>query len=657
MIIYEESVSNFINQCLVLQNVAEVITQSMHLHGINAFDQSQINAWRASLPEVAKVLSDSTIDRGCDVGIEYKPSISRDRVDFLICGKDEDGTRNVVVLELKQWSDVSDSNKPYFVFTNGGGGLKDYWHPSYQAENYVCIIRNFNEYIQKEKIGLYACSYLHNMPEKTSPVLNDVEKFPLVKNSPAFLSEDREKLKEFIERYVKKPYRSPRDVSLLYEIDNSRLVPSSQLADTLESSLKGNGFFSYDEHQANAVSTIVSAVREAKYYNEKKTILIKGGPGSGKSIVALNAMGELIKGTKKNSKDKVTTVYVTANAAPKNMYKAQLIGKDYSKRFLSELFKSPSSFQKSKENDFDCILVDEAHRVFHYAAGSYGISRELPDGIESLIKASLVTVFFVDDNQFVTRYDYGTIDHIKAAAQKWHSRIIEGKDLELTSEFRCLGGEDYVSFIRGFLGYENGSKHYCVKSNRYDFRIFDNAKDMMDEIKKRDEEERNGESKSGRCRIVSGYAFDWVTKGKRREEDGYDIALDLDSNRPFYAKWNLFNSSLGADYSWLNDPDSIEEIGCIHSAQGLDMPYCGVIIGMDMTYDEKTDSLVFHNEVHPSMDKSISNKEKDAAISSSLIRNTYHVLLTRGIKGTYVYCQDKKLREHLRSMVQTQQQE
>ncbi len=655
MIIYEDSVSNFIQQCLISRNISEVVTESMHLHNMNAFDQSQINAWKASLPEVAKVLSTSDIDRECDVGIEYKPSVSRDRVDFLICGEDEHGARNVVVLELKQWSDVSDSNKPYFVFTNGGGGLKDYWHPSYQAENYISIIRNFNEYIQKEKIGLHACSYLHNMPERIKGTLNDEAKFPLVRISPAFLSEDQDELKEFIEKYVKKPYRSKRGSSLLYEIDNSRLVPSNQLADTLDSSLKGNGFFSYDEHQAIAVSTIVSEVREAKFYNEKKTILIKGGPGSGKSVVALNAMGELIKGTKKNSKDKITTVYVTANAAPKNMYKAQLIGKDYSKCFLSELFKSPSSFQKCKENDFDCVLVDEAHRVFHYAAGSYGISKKLPDGIESLIRASYVTVFFVDDNQFVTRYDYGTIDHIKAAARKYHSRVIEGKDLELTSEFRCLGGEDYVSFIRGFLGYGNGNKSYFVKNNRYDFRIFDCAKDMMDEIKKRDIEERKGEQRSGRCRIVSGYTFDWVTKGKRREEEGYDIALDLDNEKPFYAKWNLFNSSLPADYSWLNDPDSIEEVGCIHSAQGLDMPYCGVIIGMDMTYDDKTHSLVFNNEVHPSMDKSISNKREDKDISADLIRNTYHVLLTRGIKGTYVYCQDRKLREYLKGMIQADQ--
>lgn len=668
MIIYEESVGTFIKDCLCVTpkttDISDIVERQMKLHGITYFDASQKRAWQASLPEVAKVLQASLIDRAVDVAIEYKPSSSNDRVDFLICGTDALGNKNVVVLELKQWSDASESNYKYFVFTNGGGGTKSYWHPSYQAGNYANIIRNFNEYVQKESVGLYSCSFLHNMPEKLNGFLNDEELFPLVKTSPAFLCEDTKKLQDFLERYVSKPYRDPaKGLTLLFKIDNSKLKPSDQLADSLKESLEGNDFFSYDEGQATAVSTIVATVREAKINNQKKSIIIKGRPGSGKSVVALNAMGQLIHGEVKDRKHtkQLTAVYVTANSTPKKMYKQELIQEDFTKAFLSQLFKDPSSFQKCKENEFDCIFVDEGHRIYHYAQGSHGIPKSGPDGIELLIKSALVTIFFVDKDQQVTMFDYGTIDNIKKAAQKYDSTIIEGTDLELTSEFRCLGGSDYIGFIRGFLGYEDGYSQYSQNLNKYDFRVFDNATDMMDEIIKKDKEEQDRikektgslKLKSGRCRVVAGYTYNWVTKGKERTEEGSDINLDSDTDKPFHAKWNLNCPSTGVDYCWLDDPDSVREVGCIHTCQGLDLLYCGVIIGKDLRYNENTKSIEFHREANAKTDTAsgISSSTVTDELAKKLIRNTYNVLLTRGVKGTFVYCEDKALSNYLKSLL------
>lgn len=670
MIVYQTTADQFIQDCLSQgighKDISEIIAEKMIRHGITSFDESQKNAWRDSLPKMAEVLEGTNIDRQVDVAIEYKLSTSRDRIDFLLCGKDEEGKRNVVVVELKKWSDIQKSNLQYFVYANTHKTVwEDHWHPSYQAENYVNIIKTFNAYIQDNQIGMYACSYLHNMPEEKKFYLDDPNVFPLVKSSPAYLKGDARKLQSFLERYVRYPDKEKG--GLLWEIDNSEIRPSDSLADSLDEALRGNDFFSYDEGQANAVATIVEEVRKAKYYHQKKTILIKGGPGSGKSVVALNAMGQLIGGNiqvkngKRNRKEKMNVTYVTANATPKNLYKEELIQGNYQKSLLKELFRDPSAFVNSKENDFDCIMVDEAHRIYNHASGSHGIPNVGPNAIELLIKTSWVTVFFVDKDQMVTQYDYGTIDNIKKAAFRYHSEVVEGPRLMLQSEFRCLGGEEYISFVRGFLGYEGGNLGYQKNKKKYDFRIFDSAKDMEDEIKKKDREEqdriqekrRTIDIPSGKCRLVAGYCYEWKTKGENRDTPNYDINLDLETDKPFHAKWNLRYDPNGSEYSWLDDPESVEEVGCIHTCQGLDMPYCGVIIGKDLTYNPLTKELEFHPEANAKSDKisGIHSQKLSLETKEQLIRNTYFVLLTRGVKGTYVYCEDKPLREYLKSLL------
>ena len=129
MIVYRETIGTFISQCLYSEspmNIGNVISDHMRQCGINYFGKSQVNAWNASLPEMAEVLKNSDVDRDIDVAVEYKLVQSRDRIDFLICGNDDAGHENVVVVELKQWSQARPSGKQYFVNTFGGAGEGDY---------------------------------------------------------------------------------------------------------------------------------------------------------------------------------------------------------------------------------------------------------------------------------------------------------------------------------------------------------------------------------------------------------------------------------------------------------------------------------------------------------------------------------------------------
>ncbi len=245
IIVYHETASNFINTCAILNadgeclQIGDEISNAMRNAGITNFGTSQINAWRRSLPFVTKALSKTAIDKDVKVAIEYKINQQRTRFDFVIYGLDDAGSKNVVIVELKQWSPASSSEKPEYVFANVSKGVfEDHWHPSYQARNYANSIWNFNVYVRNEPFNLYPCSYLHNTDNGNAGLMENLDTFPLVESSPCFLEDDTNKLIEFLEKYVKHPSKD-----MLYRIEDSNLIPSNLLAHMLRDALKENDFF------------------------------------------------------------------------------------------------------------------------------------------------------------------------------------------------------------------------------------------------------------------------------------------------------------------------------------------------------------------------------------------------------------------------------
>ena len=228
-----------------------------------------------------------------------------------------------------------------------------------------------------------------------------------------------------------------------------------------------------------------------------------------------------------------------------------------------------------------------------------------------------------------------------------HSKVIEGRALELKTQFRVTGGEMYMFFIKSFLGYHRDVISY--HPDKYEFKVFDSAAEMHHAIVEKDDGYNKGHTVSGKCRVVAGYTYEWVSKGQFRDGPDYDIVLD---SGEYKAKWNLRCKQVGANYSWLNDPMSVNEVGCIHTCQGLDMNYCGVIIGKDLQF--RDGKLLFCKEeiAHSDQNSGIRSAEDDVA--EKLIRNTYHVLLTRGMLGTYVYCEDDGLRDYLKGILKDQ---
>jgi len=166
VIIYNDTVRNFINNCSGSNPIiGRLLLEKFKENHLGSTSPSEYNSWIHSLPRVAEALKDNSIPKEAGVGVEYKLIDTKQRIDFLIFGKDELDKENIILIELKQWSTVRKSSLKDYVVTDGGHGIDDYWHPSYQALNYANIMKCFNEYIYSNKVGVNACSYLHNMPE------------------------------------------------------------------------------------------------------------------------------------------------------------------------------------------------------------------------------------------------------------------------------------------------------------------------------------------------------------------------------------------------------------------------------------------------------------------------------------------------------------
>ncbi len=621
MIIYENTLAEFINQCN--QNViADEVANKMKLYGLG-FGEGEKNSWTNSLPFVAGALDDDSVSKDINVAIEYKSQMNKSRMDFLVYGKNDKDEDSVVIVELKQWSDVKNSKKPNYVFTMGGGGEKDYFHPSYQAYRYESILKGFNEFVQDEKTDIESCSYLHNLDNVYSFVLDDETKFPFVNESPVFYKDDQEKLREFVKKYVTRGNRK-----LLYEIDNSNIRPSKEFSNMLYDALQGKQIFSLDDNQAASVATIIYETNYSLEHRKRKTIIIKGGPGSGKSVVAVNAMGQLIHPSDGSAPK--NAVYCTTNFTPRTLMKELLVDGNYKKNAIENLFKTIASFSRCREFDYDCILMDEAHRAFTWKFGQ-GVKRDV-DMIDRVFYASRVNVWFIDEDQMVTKDDYLTIERIKEYAVKYNSEIVEMDELKLTTQFRCLGGNYYIEFINSFLGYDDHIKKYLARD--YDFRVFDTPGQMWQAIQQKQEQYPNS-------RLLAGYTHDWISKS---DDSVYDFVMDGGS---FKMRWNK-----SVSFSYINDNDQLDRIGSIHTIQGVDMAYGGVIIGKDMKY--RNGKIVFDKSENAKTDTASGIRNADDKLAEKLIRNTYKVLLTRAIYGTYVYCEDEALNDYLKSFLPKQ---
>lgn len=621
MIVYQSDKAGFLSDVLT-NNISDIIHAAYFTKLGRSTSKNEILAWQNSMMYMNTVLSDDDIPKDAKVTIEFQIPLTSNRIDFIIAGNNHDNREQVLIIELKQWSQASLTNEDAIVKTWLQHGETKTAHPSYQAWSYASMIKNYNSTVQDEEINLVPCAYLHNYTPDN--IINNLFYSEHIEKAPLFLKPDAIKLREFIKKFIK--YGDSKDI--LYRIENGRFRPSKQLADSLASMLKGNEEFVMIDDQKVVLESALAMARKAKP-DKKQVLIVEGGPGTGKSVVAINLLVKL-------TNEGLLAKYISKNSAPREVYSVKLSGTK-KKTEINNLFGGSGAFIDAESNIFDALLVDEAHRL-NYKSGLYQNLGE--NQILEIINASKFSIFFVDDNQQIHIKDIGSKDYIEELAKSQGAVV---NSLKLQSQFRCNGSDAFLSWIDNSIQIRETAN---IKLSKYDFdfKVFDDP----NELRKAIVEKNKVNNKS---RLVAGYCWDWKSKKNNLVND---IIIPQYN---FGMKWNLQNDGS----TWIIGENSVNEIGCIHTCQGLELDYVGVIIGDDMRFNISKNKVVTDVLKRSAKDKSIlgikkqlkEDKNRALKIADNIVKNTYRTLMTRGMKGCYIYCCDKELSNHFSSLLES----
>lgn len=616
MIVYSGIKRDFltaVEQDSIAAEIEENIYNKMHRRTA----QNEFRSWENSLEYMYKVLNDNEIPENSGVAIEYNIPQTSKRVDFIISGYGEKQDPNVVIIELKQWDKVEVvEGQDALVETFTGGAVRKVVHPSYQAWSYAAMIYDYNQNVQMGNIVLHPCAYMHNYRKSNPEKLEQKQYKEYVEDAPIFARGEVSKLREFIKQSVK----VGDDKQLLYDIDNGKIKPSKSLQNSIKSMIEGNQEFIMLDEQKVIYEEILRTALKCMSDQKKRTVIVKGGPGTGKTVVAINLLAKL-------TNEGLFAQYTSKNSAPRNVYAKKLTG--HKKSSINNMFKGSGSYVDAEENIVDVIICDEAHRLNDKSGMFHNLGE---NQIKEIINASLCSVFFIDESQRVTLSDIGTVSEIVKWADELDSKV---QEMELVSQFRCDGSDGYLAWLDDVLEIRE-TANFDMKDIDYDIRIMDSPNEVRDLIIECNKA-RN------QSRILAGYCWAWLKEGQNNS-DVHDIKIG-----DFEMSWNLGNTS-----TFAIDENSVNEIGCIHTSQGLEFDYAGVIIGDDMRYENG--HIVTDFTKRAKTDQSLKgikklykeNPEFALKEADEIIKNTYRTLMTRGMKGCYVYCTDKNLAEHLR---------
>lgn len=623
MLVYAEEKKDFM-QHVRNNQITDMIADCMQRKLGRRVGRSEHRSWQVSLQHMRNILDDHEIPENSGVAIEYNIPQTGNRIDFIISGYDEANSGNIIIVEMKQWDEARLTTMDAMVSVARFGNVL---HPSYQAWSYKTLMEDYNTSIQQDEIGLYPCAYLHNYREDgLEPVIsNDFYKDYLSK-APAFLMDDSDKLRDFIKRFIK--YGDKKEV--LYKIDAGKIRPSKNLANALSNMMAGKPEFVLIDDQ-KSVYEIALDLADTVTGKKKRVLIVRGGPGTGKTVIAINLMVEL------TNREKLVH-YVTSNAAPRAVYETKLSGYMHKSR-ISNMFKGATVYQDLPTDAMDVLIVDEAHRL----SPRNLLNTYKGNQVRDMINAAKLTIFFLDESQKVLIEDIGSEEEIKQQAKRFNAEVsIE----DLTSQFRCNGSDGYLSWIDNTLGIRE-TANTTLEGIDYDFRVIDTPDELHNLIRQKNATENSG------CgsRVVAGYCWPWASK---KNPDLTDINIG-----DYQVKWN--KEKYGSH--WAISEDSINEVGCIHTCQGLEFDYVGVIIGEDMIV--KNDIVITQPEARDSVDanktlRGYKTLIKDAdpvvvkrahEMADEVIRNTYKVLMTRGQKGCYIYCCNKELASYIKKRI------
>lgn len=652
-VIYNAEQSDFFKDVL-LNRVADKMLDTAT--ALNVYpNQSEIASWRNNAPRIKDLIELSGI-QNTYVTFEYLVPYYKKRIDCVIYGRGLDNKGNVVHIELKQWSNYSvtpassegnfsvaencetEDEKTYSVNAITGGGVSTVPHPSQQVRGYDKYLKGFVEVLSKRQLGLTGAAYCYNYKRNgaSNTALYNSRYKDLLAQYRTYAGDEVEELADLL----KSTLGNGDGLSVFNKMVNSPIHASKKLLDSAARLIYEGDVdaFSLLDDQIVARNTILDKIKRLETFSRKSVILVKGGPGTGKTVIALHLLA-MIAGMKGKN---IEVHYATKS-------KPLLEGVKFNLPRNSDaqlLFHNVTQYVPAicEENGIDVLLVDEAHRMTKSANTQFTKRANRTDllQVETLIRASKITVFFIDDKQVIRGLEVGSTALIREYAKKYNAMI---EEVQLTSQFRCNGSDNYLDWLEQVLYNRQATSAFDKKE--FDFKIFDSPDELYSTIK-----EKNSLPQTT-ARLCAGFCWPWSSDLDSNGDLVKDVRIgsfampwethkDIKKIPAGYVKW----------YEWAYKPEGIKQVGCIYTAQGFEFDYVGVIVGPDIVYNNYT-GLVETN-IKESKDPVLKRSGEKV---DEYIRNIYRVLMSRGMKGCYVYFCDKPLRTYVERMLEKAQKQ
>jgi DUF2075 family protein len=592
-------------------------TSGMHI------GESEYHSWGVTGDKIKNLIETSNLSN-VYVSFEYQVPYTSKRIDCLLFGKNTNDRGIVVHIELKQWEKVEALDiEGNFVETYIGGSTKTVPHPSQQVEGYHDYMFGFIEVFEENTLDLVGCSYCPNYRKNIGEGLFNPIYNKILERYPVYTHEDV----ELLSRRLKELLAKGDGFEIFNKFMQSPVKPSKKLLESASKIVSNSSDFSLLNDQIFAKNAILDKIRKAEKNNEKNVVIVKGGPGTGKTVIALNILAEMA------SKNK--SVFFSSKSKPLIEAIRHKVDQSNAKLLFTSL--TPFIPARIKENQIDILIVDEAHRIGKTSNNQYTRPSDRTDmpQVEQLIRCAKTSIFFIDDKQVIRFLEVGNTELIKNAAKKYGCVV---KEVELISQFRCGGSENYLDWLESVLGHSDRKIMFNSKKENFDFQIIDSPEKLYEMIKQKDSEA--GKS----ARLTAGFCWDWSKTLDFNGELVKDVRIGdfampwetHDKIRPpmGYVRW----------YEWAYKPEGIKQIGCIYTAQGFEFDYIGVIVGPDLKYDKEHDCLVGDPKAtrDPILQRSTERFDE-------YVKNIYRVLMSRGLKGCYVYFVDKDTEQYFKS--------
>ncbi|WP_234986669.1 DUF2075 domain-containing protein [Demequina sp. NBRC 110055] len=531
------------------------------------------------------------------------------------------GDPSYVVVELKQWTRARRHEGSESLVDVEGVAYNPVLHPALQVGEYSRYYRDFLRALEGKPDALVGAAYLHNASDEG---VADLWSVAPSSDGRMFTGQRRGEFAEFLGSRLA-PISGARAAD---EFLSSAIAPSKQLLKVAAAEIRDREQFVLLDEQRVAYELVMRAVESARSGDSKEVLIVTGGPGSGKSVIALSLLGELARQGR-------TALHATGSRSFTQTMR-QVAG--HRSPATKELFKYFNSFMEAERNGLDVLVLDEAHRIREKSVNRFTPKRLREDArpqVDELMDAARVPVFLLDEHQVVKPGELGTVADIRAHAAL---RGLQVRQVDLNAQYRAGGSAAYIDWVLRLLGLAGDAPIPWNDEDTFAVEVVDTVEDLETRM-------YQARAQGYGARITAGYCWPW---SEARNGQLVDDVVVGSWRRPWNSKLERKLGDIPPSALWATEPGGFGQVGCVYTAQGFEYDWNGVILGPDLVV--RDGRFVSRREFNkdPSF-KSLKNVSDEAFDRN--VRNIYKVLLTRGMVGTVLYSTDEETREFLRSVV------